>query len=149
MFRAIFSLIIRSILAVNYSFWFYSCVSLSAAVSSRQRHTWIKPEAVITIKIIPIMSENIARNMQSSQGTINYPTQLHFVGHFCKKFVNIMMLLVHEWSAVKTKVIKRKLRSGFNGLALRRVPSIPPRKGVKVPESTRKHFGLLWRLCHR
>jgi hypothetical protein len=29
-----------------------------------------------------MMSENIARNMQSSQEIINYPTQLHFVGHF-------------------------------------------------------------------
>jgi len=29
-----------------------------------------------------MMSENIARNIQSSQGIINYPTQLHFVGHF-------------------------------------------------------------------
>jgi len=27
----------------------YQRVSLSAAVSSRQRHTWIKPEAVTTI----------------------------------------------------------------------------------------------------
>ena len=34
-----------------------------------------------------MMSENIARNMQSSQGTINYPTQLHLVGHFCKNFI--------------------------------------------------------------
>jgi hypothetical protein len=29
-----------------------------------------------------MMSENIARNMHSSQGIINYPTQLHVVGHF-------------------------------------------------------------------
>jgi len=29
-----------------------------------------------------MMSENIARNMWSSQGIINYPTQLHLVGHF-------------------------------------------------------------------
>jgi hypothetical protein len=29
-----------------------------------------------------MMSENIARNMYSSQGTINYPTLLHLVGHF-------------------------------------------------------------------
>jgi len=34
-----------------------------------------------------IMSENIARNMYSSQGTINYPTQLHLVGHFCKNCI--------------------------------------------------------------
>jgi len=29
-----------------------------------------------------MMSENIARNMYSSQGIINYPTQLRLVGHF-------------------------------------------------------------------
>jgi hypothetical protein len=29
-----------------------------------------------------MLSENIARNMYSSQGIINYPTQLHLVGHF-------------------------------------------------------------------
>jgi len=29
------------------------------------------------------MSENIVRNMYSSQGIKNYPTQLHLVGHFC------------------------------------------------------------------
>jgi len=28
------------------------------------------------------MSENVARNMYSSQGIINYPTRLHLVGHF-------------------------------------------------------------------
>ena len=32
------------------------------------------------------MSENIVRNMQSSQGIINYPIQLHLVGHFCKLY---------------------------------------------------------------
>jgi hypothetical protein len=44
----------------------------------------MKPEAVITAKILLMMSDNIARNMYSSQGTINYPTQLHLVGHFYK-----------------------------------------------------------------
>ena len=47
----------------NYRFWFYSFVSLSAAVRSRQQHTGIKPEAVITVKMLLMMSENIARNM--------------------------------------------------------------------------------------
>jgi hypothetical protein len=46
----------------NYSFWFYSCVLLSSA-NSQQRHTWIKPEALITVKMLLIMSENITRNM--------------------------------------------------------------------------------------
>jgi len=31
-----------------------------------------------------MMGENIARNMYSSQGTINYPTLLYLVGHFRK-----------------------------------------------------------------
>ena len=35
-----------------------------------------------TIYVLLMMSENIARNMQSRQGIINYPTQLHLVGHF-------------------------------------------------------------------
>jgi len=34
--------------------------------------------------MLQMMSENIARNMYSSQGTINFPTQLHLVGHFVK-----------------------------------------------------------------
>jgi hypothetical protein len=45
-----------------------------------------KPETVITVKMLLTMSENIARNMYSSQGTINYPTQLHLVGH-CKNCI--------------------------------------------------------------
>jgi hypothetical protein len=52
--------------------------------SSRQRRTWIKPEAVTTVKMVLMMSENIARNKWSDQGTINYPTQLHLVGRFVK-----------------------------------------------------------------
>jgi hypothetical protein len=38
----------------------------------------------ITVKMLLLMSENVARNMYSSQGTINYSTQLHLVGHFIK-----------------------------------------------------------------
>jgi hypothetical protein len=34
-----------------------------------------------------MMSENIARNMLSSQGTINHPTQLHFVGRLFKNCI--------------------------------------------------------------
>jgi hypothetical protein len=40
------------------------------------------PEAVNTVKMLLMMSENIARNMESCQGKINYPTQLHLVCHF-------------------------------------------------------------------
>ena len=36
-----------------------------------------------TVKMLLMMSENIAQNMQSSQRIINYSTQLHLVGHFC------------------------------------------------------------------
>ena len=32
-----------------------------------------------------MMSENIARNMYSCQGTIRYPTKMHLVGH-CRKY---------------------------------------------------------------
>ena len=39
------------------------------------------PEAVI-VQMLQMMSENIVRNMQSKQGIINYPTQLHLVVHF-------------------------------------------------------------------
>jgi len=47
-----------------------------------------------------MVSDNIARNMLSSQGTmaINCPTQLHLVGHFYKIFnvdsYNLHVLLI-------------------------------------------------------
>jgi len=31
--------------------------------SSRQQHIWMKPEAVITVKMLLMMNNNIARNM--------------------------------------------------------------------------------------
>ena len=37
-----------------------------------------------------MMSENIALNMYSSQGTIYYPTQLHLVGHF-RKYLQVFV----------------------------------------------------------
>jgi len=46
-----------------YSFWYCSRVSLPAADSSRQRHTWTILEAVNTFQMLLMMSENIARNM--------------------------------------------------------------------------------------
>jgi len=65
----------------------FTCVAVGCCHdSSRQRHMWIKPEAVITVKMLLMMSENIARNMWSSQWTINYPKQFHLVGHFCKNY---------------------------------------------------------------
>ena len=35
-----------------------------------------------TVQMLLTMSENIAQNMQTSQGIINFPTQLHLVGYF-------------------------------------------------------------------
>ena len=80
-----------------YSFWYYTCMSLPAGImgmlelafqlshdTNRQRHTCVIPEAVNTVQMLLMMSENIARNTQSSQGIINYPKQLHLVGHFRK-----------------------------------------------------------------
>jgi len=44
----------QELLNCNYSFWFYSRLSLPAAVmaewdSGQQRQTWVKPEAIITV----------------------------------------------------------------------------------------------------
>ena len=47
-----------------------------------QQLTCIIPEAVNTVQMLPMMSESIARNMQSSQGIINYPAMLHLVRYF-------------------------------------------------------------------
>ena len=63
MFRAIFSLIIRRILTVITASGFIH-VSLSAAVmTAADNDTREEPEAVITVKMLLMMSENIARNM--------------------------------------------------------------------------------------
>ena len=43
-----------------------------------------------------MMRENIARNMQSSQGTINYSTQLHLVGHFVKIVFRVLYGQYHQ-----------------------------------------------------
>ena len=48
----------------------------------RQQHTHVILEVVNTVLMLLMMSENIPRNMQSSQGKINYSIQLHLVGHF-------------------------------------------------------------------
>ena len=46
-----------------------------------------------------MMSENIARNMYSSQGIINYTTKLHLVGHFRKLYHDARN---HEYQARET-----------------------------------------------
>ena len=76
MFRAILSLIIRSILTVitaSGSIYMCCCRLLSWLLShdsSRQQHMWMKPEAVITVKMLLMMGDNIDLNMYSSQGTM-------------------------------------------------------------------------------
>jgi len=45
-----------------------------------------------------MMSENIARNMHSSQGIINYPTKLHLVGYFRKLYYDARN---HEYRVYK------------------------------------------------
>jgi len=57
---------------------------------------WYQPAATYmyntgsckTVWMLLIMSENVARNMYSSQGIINFPTELHLVGHFRLLFVS-------------------------------------------------------------
>ena len=80
-----------------YSFWYYSHASLPAGIgaellfsldTSRQRHMRIIPEAVHTVQMLLMMRKYIARNMQSSQETINYPTQLHLVGYLRELYHN-------------------------------------------------------------
>jgi hypothetical protein len=43
-----------------------------------------------------MMSEYIARNMLSSQGTIHYATQLHLVGHFLELYNDARTLEYQE-----------------------------------------------------
>ena len=92
-FQAILSLIMRSILTViTASSFIHVCRCRLLSWQKPTANTWIKPEAVIAVKMLLMMSENIVRNMESSQGTINYPTQLHLVGHFCKNLNSQMTL---------------------------------------------------------
>jgi len=55
------------------------------------------------------MSENIAQNVFSSQGIINYPTQLHLVGHFrilyhdaqkheCQVCIGLALFLIRHYN---------------------------------------------------
>ena len=61
-----------------------------------------------TVQMLLMMKENIARNMQSSKGIINYPRQLHLVGHFpilyhdarsgnTRQSRKILILLTSKW----------------------------------------------------
>jgi len=43
-----------------------------------------------------VMSENIARYMYSSQGTINYTVHLHLVGYFCKYYLDALKHERHD-----------------------------------------------------
>jgi len=104
MFRAIFSLIIRSNLTlITASDIIHVCRGRLLSLlsrnfllnhdSSRPRYACVIPEAVIRIKLLLMMSENIARNVYSSQETIHYSTQLQLVGHFSK---NIRYFVIKE-----------------------------------------------------
>jgi hypothetical protein len=95
MFRAIFSPIIRSSLTIITASgfihvcrgWLLSWLSREYQInhdSSRPQHTWIKAETVMKVKLLLMVSENIARNVYSRQGTINYSSQFQLVGHFSK-----------------------------------------------------------------
>jgi len=48
----------------------WKCTFTLRYINSRQQHMWMKREAVITVKMLLMMSHNIARNMYSSQGTM-------------------------------------------------------------------------------
>jgi len=50
-----------------------------------------------------IMSENIARNMYSSQGIMNYLPQLHLVGHF------LYCVMMHGNMNIKSTKAYRKI----------------------------------------
>jgi hypothetical protein len=63
--------------------------------SNRQQHTYVTPEAVNTVYMLLMMSDNIARNMYSSQGIINYSTQLHLVGRFRKIYIIYMSIYIY------------------------------------------------------
>jgi hypothetical protein len=61
------------------------------------------------------MSENIGRNMWSSQGIINYPTQLHLVGHFLISLIlfsceygNFIPLILMELCSVVREPVNLK-----------------------------------------
>jgi hypothetical protein len=46
-----------------------------------------------------MMSENIAQNMKRTQGIINYPLQLHLVGHFLIMYsdkLNVITLTIQQ-----------------------------------------------------
>ena len=59
-----------------------------------------------------MMSENIARNMYSSQGIANYPTQLHLVGHFRILYHDARILYhdarKHEYQVYNTNFLRLK-----------------------------------------
>jgi hypothetical protein len=48
--------------------------------------------------MILMMSENIVRNMYSSKGIKNYPTQLHLVGHYRKLKKKAFSTIGQKWT---------------------------------------------------
>ena len=64
---------------------YYSLAALyvsSDIFAYHQEHLNCITDSSITVQMFLMMNENNPRNIQSSQGIINYPTQLHLVGHF-------------------------------------------------------------------
>jgi len=60
-----------------------------------------------------MMSEKFARNMQSSQGIINYPTQLHLDGNF--RILNFQTCVTNTTTTTTTTTTTA---SGANGAAV-------------------------------
>jgi hypothetical protein len=85
---------------------------------SRQRHTWIIPEAVNTVKMLLMMSENITRNMYSRQGTINYPTQLHLVGYFRRLLRAVAVITCRRLQKPRYATVNNKWMDTSNGAFL-------------------------------
>jgi len=76
-----------------------------------------------TVQMLLMMSENIARNMWSSQGIINYPTQLHLLGHF--------RILYHDARKHEYQILVDIYSFFWTSLSLpfsdcRKSPHIPP-----------------------
>ena len=57
------------------------CRLVSSHDTSLQRHSCVIPEAVIQFRCSWLWIKMSLETCRSSQGIINYPTQLHLVGH--------------------------------------------------------------------
>jgi hypothetical protein len=77
------------------------------------------------------MSKNIARNLQSNQGIISYPTQLYLFGH--------LRILYHNARKYEYQVYKNQLTNlGLRNILL----SAPP---LPTKQQTSAHSGRLYK----